>query len=953
MEACGRRERTEAFVVAMQSQTRGTESGTLDRYLSRLDVWAMAFGCMVGWGAFVMPGTTFLPLAGPAGSTIALFIGCVIMLVIGANFSFLMTRNTRTGGVYSYTKEAFGRDHAFLCAWFLCLSYLTIVFLNGTALFVVIRTMFNGQLQVGHFYTIAGNDIYVGEVAVSAAALMGVGLLFVVAKPLLQRLLTFLAVVLFAGSTLVTVICLPRILGSGALSSFGMMGINPARAIFTIVVLAPWAFVGFDVISFDTAHFAFDAKQTNWIMPLSIVIAGFVYTSMVLVGVAAVPDGFATWQEYIGSLGSLSGVESVPTFYAAQSIIGPLGVPLMIVNALAAILTGIIGAYRASMRVLSTMAEDHILSRKFLDTTYSILFIMVISIMLALLGRNTLNWFVDLTAFGAIVAFGYTSAAAFKAARMEGDRLVMATGLVGTVVSVVFAFVQLVPRVTALEAMGAQACLLLSLWCLMGFVFYWRTMAEVAHPDYRGISISSTVLFSMLVYCALMWVGKRMAARESVEEVRARMMPEGIVVLIIVFVGLAVMLYLQNLLRLQHEEVERERIRAVEGSLAKSQFLFNMSHDIRTPMNAIIGYTNLALEEPTSATVHDYLEKIDSSSRHLLALINDILEMSRIESGKVELEYAPTDLVGLFDSIDSLFSHQMRQKRMEFSVHTSQVQHRYVWCDRKNLDRVLLNVISNAYKFTPEDGSVTVSVWEMVGNEEGYGSYEIRVQDSGIGMSKEFAERMFTAFERERTSTDSGIEGTGLGLAITKSIVDLMGGTIEVLTSPGSGTEVVIRLKLRLADESEVQAEDQEDSIAVEQSDANGFEGKRALLVEDQPINMEISRMILTKMGFEVEIAENGQIAVDMVEGSEPGYYDIVLMDIQMPVMDGYMATRTIRALSDERLASVPIVAMTANAFKEDEEAAAEAGMQGHIAKPLDVDKMTQTLSDVLDVRKP
>ena len=241
-------------------EIRETQKG-LDRYLSRIDVWAMAFGCMVGWGAFVMPGTTFLPAAGPAGTLIAMAIGSLIMLVVGACFSFLMSHSPGTGGVYSYTKNAFGRDHAFLASWFLCLSYLTIVFLNATALFIVIRTVFGSRLQVGYHYVIAGNDIYLGEVALSVAALAGVGLLFIRAKALLQRLFTVLAVVLLAGSLLITVLCVPQAAASGQIGSFGSGTVNGGFAVFTIVILAPWAFVGFDIVSFDTAHFKFPVQK--------------------------------------------------------------------------------------------------------------------------------------------------------------------------------------------------------------------------------------------------------------------------------------------------------------------------------------------------------------------------------------------------------------------------------------------------------------------------------------------------------------------------------------------------------------------------------------------------------------------------------------------------------------------------------------------------------------------
>ena len=302
------------------------------------------------------------------------------------------------------------------------------------------------------------------------------------------------------------------------------------------------------------------------------------------------------------------------------------------------------------------------------------------------------------------------------------------------------------------------------------------------------------------------------------------------------------------------------------------------------------------------------------------------------------------DLCEVFEGIRDLFSEQMKQKQMDFSVHTSQVRNRFVWCDKKNLNRVLLNILSNAYKFTPEGGTISAALHEIGSGEDGYGTYEMRILDSGIGMSKEFAEKMFHAFERERTSTVSGIEGTGLGLSITKSIVDLMGGTIEVLTAPGSGTQMIIRLKLRLADPKDIpdaaKEEIQEESV--------DFTGKHLLLVEDNTINMEIACMILEQLGFVVDKAENGREAVDKVASSEPGTYELILMDIQMPVLDGYAATKEIRSLEDPALARIPIIAMTANAFTEDISAAEKAGMDGHIAKPIDIPVMAKIITDVL-----
>ncbi|MDO4806631.1 MAG: ATP-binding protein [Coriobacteriales bacterium] len=402
------------------------------------------------------------------------------------------------------------------------------------------------------------------------------------------------------------------------------------------------------------------------------------------------------------------------------------------------------------------------------------------------------------------------------------------------------------------------------------------------------------------------------------------------------------------------EEIERnERLRealeeAQRASQAKTTFLSNMSHDIRTPMNAIVGYTEFAKRAETMDDMRLYLQKIDASSAYLLALINDVLEMSRIESGKLELEMEDVDLCEVMRDLKGMFETQMAEKGVAFDVRGKDMRNCLVRCDATRFNRVLLNLLSNAYKFTPEGGSVTVTFTQLEEAPDGFASYQISVKDAGIGMSPEFAAKVFDEFERERNTTASGIQGTGLGMAITKRIVDMMGGSIDVISEPGKGTEFVVRVKMETREET---PEEQAVGVVQDEEEFDDFEGMRVLLAEDNEINREIACMLLEELGFVLDAVTNGQEAVDKLVEVGPGHYDLVITDIQMPVMNGYDEARAIRALDDPALAGIPIVAMSANAFKEDVDAAMAVGMNGYVSKPIDmgevIDELTRVMREV------
>ena len=956
------------------------------KYLSPVAVWALSFGSAVGWGAFVMPGTTFLPKAGPWGTVLGIVCGAIIMCIIGVNYSYLMNKYPDAGGTLTYTIKTLGYDHGFMSSWFLILVYIAIIWANASAIGLISKNLFGNTFQFGFHYYVLGYDVYFGEVLLSVAAIVICGTSCIISKRVSAVIQIAFSFVLILG----VVICALFVFSEPGQASINHL--QPAFStsdtpkliqISTIIALSPWAFVGFESVSNSVAGIKFDKKHILKILLASVAMGTIVYSLLALMAAYYVPSDYNSWVDYIKAIDGHEGIEGLPTFYAASHTLGNKGVFILGLAALAGIVTGLIGNFVAASRLLYVMSNEGILSGWFgrLSKNHipknALLFLMGISVFIPLCGRTAIGWIVDVNTIGATIAYGYTSVSAIRVAKSENNRLIKVFGYIGVISSLIL-FLYFMSW--AAEALSTESYLILAFWIILGFVYFRYVFSKDKDRKYGKSTVVWIALLFLIFFTSLMWVKQstdeiteKMATNisnyyntqsgiddeaaiietehflgEQLKWADERVTENSIIQMILIMASLAIMFSVYNMMTKREKATEAERASAEERSKAKTVFLSNMSHDIRTPMNAIIGYINLAeREDITLEELKDYLSKIKGSSHHLLALINDVLEMSRIESGKMDIEPIPMDLCKTLAEVQDMFATQMAEKNINFVVSYSEIKHKNVLCDKNRLNRILLNLVSNAYKFTPSGGVIEVSAWEKDCEKADHSIYELHIKDSGMGMSEEFASKVFEPFEREKNSTVSGIQGTGLGMSITKSIVDLMGGEIHLKTAPNKGSEFIISLTLKHHALAEAEAPNEEKVDT--KAEVIDYSKYRILLVDDMLVNREIAGKILQRQGFKVEQAENGKDAFDKLTASSPGYFDVILMDVQMPIMDGFQATELIRNMEDTRYANIPIIAVTANAFSEDVKKTRDAGMNGHISKPIDIKQMLNVLNEFLN----
>ncbi len=967
-----------------QNEKKDNNCGSsFTRYLTPIGVFALAFGSSLGWGSFVLPGISFLPSAGTLGTVLGFIFGIIMMLIVIKNYDYLMNKFPDCGGTFTYTKNVFGYDHAFFSSWFLLLSYISIIWANSSAISLLFKHLFGDMFKIGFHYLIDGQDIFLSEAALSIALLLVFGFICAYKKELAVKIQTIASLGMVFGIFICFIaVIIQHLNGTSSYEPYFVPGGNPALQVFSISVMIPWAFIGLESVCHSTEEFKFSVNKSFKIMLIALLLGAASYIFLVIMAASILPQGYDNWFLYISDLNNLSGKTAFPTLFAVNTSLGTFGITFFFITVCCAIITGLIGCYTSDGRLMFSMAKEDLLPNFFgkLNSNRipqnAILFIAIVSCIIPFCQKTAIGWVIDLISFGASLAYAYSSSAAYSIAKKENNKLIKISGILGIIISAIFTIYLLIPN-RPIAALAKESYLTITLWCIIGLLVF---RLSPVNKTRRVINVTNSIwifILLLILFTSQIWINLNskfvsqkvinnidanyvevlksyeinlsnkeynkidVFLKNQIQQIDDTIFTHGLLTLGFILIVLTIM-FSYKIIRKKIEQEERVKEEIERTNKIKIGFLFNMSHDIRTPMNAIIGYTTLAQKEKDISKVKEYLSKIDVSSQQMLSILNDVIEMSRIESHRKELVLGETDLKKVIDEIRDIFAGDLEAKQIKFTVKIENLTDPLVMCDKNCLNRILFNIIGNALKFTPEKGEIILTLCQS-GKEENIGKYLISVKDNGIGISEEFLPKLFEAFEREKTSTESGLHGTGLGLSISKSIIDLMKGTIEVKSKKGQGSEFIIKVPLEIVDkpievkEAEKTADDKPD-----------FSKMKLLLVEDIVINREIAKMLLGQLGFKIDCAENGKIAVDMYSNSKPGEYAAIIMDIQMPVMNGYEASVAIRSLENKEMANIPIIAMTANVLPEDIQKAKESGMNAHIAKPIDVTNMTNTLVDIL-----
>ncbi len=899
-------------------------SRQLARYLSPLGAWAFAFGCSVGWGAFVMPADTFLPVAGPLGTLIGFAAGGLLMFVLARNYQYMIGQYPDSGGAYTYASRAFGSDHGFLAGWFLTLAYIVVFWGNATALPMIARYLAGDLLQAGFHYVLFGYDVYLSEILLAVGMMVLAALICL--RPRAASLLQIVfALALAAGLAVcfLAVLFTDRISPSSLAPAFAPE-VEPLSGIFSIVSLAPWAFVGFETVSHSAAEYRFRPGRTFFIMAAALITAALAYGVTALLSVAHLPAGCTDWTVMLRQLPDKTGIEALPAFSSVQAVLGRGGMLLLGLAAFSAIATGLIGFITAASRLLYSISLDGMLPGCFSRVNsrgvpdFAVISILAVSVPVPFLGRTAINWLVDVTTICVIIAYGYVSASALHIARQNRHVSAAVSGTAGLLISCVFSVVFLVPNVLLIRTMSAESYLLIAVWAILGLL--WFRYLYVRNIDRRSAPNTMVwiVFLVLILYTSMLWVmqtassveqdtaanieqcymaasgdsssgpsEERMAfVRDEMKEANRILRNSSFAQIGFIIAAMMIVFNIYNIMHKRAQQTELEKIQAEESSRLKSVFLSNMSHDIRTPMNAIVGMTAIARDHiDDRERVLDCLKKIGVSSRHLLGLINDVLDIAKIESGKLVLSREPLALPELMENLCFIIRPLSAEKEQHFDIFLGEILCEQLYGDTVRLSQVLLNLLSNAVKFTPEGGSVSLHLSQNVSSRgERFVQTHFEVRDSGIGISRAFQEKLFTSFEREDSLRVQKTQGSGLGLAISKHIVDAMEGSITCQSEQGAGSVFHVAVDLECADSPEPPA----------------LPALKVLVADSSRALCARTALMLEQLGAEPVSCFTGGEALRLVrQAREQGTdFDAAILDSRLETPDAASVVRQLREAS-------------------------------------------------------
>ncbi|MBP5543340.1 MAG: amino acid permease [Kiritimatiellae bacterium] len=998
----------------------------LAAHISPLAAWALAFGCAVGWGSFVMPGTTFLPQAGPLGTVLGVLIGGVVMAVIAWNYHAMMNRRPGLGGAYTYAKEAFGIDHGFLCAWFLVLAYVAIVWANATALAIVARYTLGGDVfTFGFKYTIAGYDVCMGDIVIS-----GIAICIAAAICCRRRLAGGVQSIFAVGYALGIVLCFVAVCfkhkgGVAAMApAYSPNGPSHIWQILRIVALSPWLFVGFEGISHASGEFKFPLRRSFGVMLAAIVTSVIAYSLLAVLPTLLPIDAANGWAAQLSQVEEKSGALVISTFATIHRALGPAGVAMIGVTMFGAIFTDLVGNIFAASRLLAAMAHDDILpsfyGRMNRDGSprNAIVAIAAVSVLIPFLGRTAIGFIVDVSTVGAAIAYAYTSAATWRLA--GADKRAKITGGLGLALSFAVLALFIVPNYASGAMMATESYLILVLWCIIGFLFFRSVFRRDGQNRFGQSTVVWIAILIIIAVMSLMWM--RQTTSDTTEQVfeevvrlhdtvlphaneieenhwkldldelhtfmNTMLLRGGLVQTGLMALAFAILFNLHSILAKREQDLirekalrQRERDQEREKSAARSFFFSTVSHDIRTPLNAIIGFSEmLKAGFKTEAERQQAIDSIIVSGQTLLGLINDVLDLSKLESGKMNIAPEPTDCPRLLRELLDAFRVTSGKPELDLRLRVGKMP--LLMLDPQRLRQIVFNLVGNAVKFT-EKGHVELRAYYEREDGEEEGTFRLDVEDTGCGISEENLERIASPYVQVGSKI-SRHGGTGLGLAICKQLATAMGGKLEVTSTLGKGSTFSIVVSGVPASENAQEGEDlappcapsgraaplpaavrasggarpelrERGALAAPLFESGGARTlasaepssggarplaahkdaplvRRILIVDDSRMNLMVLKALLDKAGeFEVSTASDGNEALEILRTRGADQFDLVLTDLWMPNLDGAGLVKAIRA--DAALASLRVIAVTADV--EFRGKAREEGFDDMLLKPI------------------